>query len=102
MTLHLGVIEIDDAIPGGGQFLSDWINACGADKVRVGYVFLSGGGTAVTVQQSINESDVIAPNVTVGTGATGQADAPLSARFFRVRVDGSASTPFQVSIKEVP
>lgn len=87
--------EISTTLDGSGNFAGTWIDSGGVKNVRVIH---SSVGVTPQIDESSDQS-VILGNTTVSGG---YAEAPLTARYFRLTVSGgTANATFRAVLRAV-
>lgn len=74
--------EVDTTIDANGDYIGPWIDSGQVQTVRVIYTDL---GIAPAIEESADQANVIR-----GIGLTNGANVNITARYFRLKVDGSS------------
>lgn len=86
--------EIDTTLDGSGDYTGEWLDSAGVNLARVLY---AAAGTQALVQESSDQTNVLSTPVPTGYG-----EVPLTARYFRLAVDGgTANAAFRAMIRAV-
>lgn len=86
--------EVDTTLDGSGDYTGEWLDSAGVDTIRVLHLI---AGTQAIIQESSDQSSVLSTPVPSGYG-----EVPLTARYFRLAVDGgTANATFRATIRKV-